>query len=186
MVRERPSILESSILCLDSFCSRCRRVYWRDLDQGMGLKRAVTWPEAELSHTLVTKSTELEICQQTLPTNESSAGERRREVIDQDWVVQSRRMWSGVASTGRLCVRLPYIKHLGPTYLILHKDSTKTVKQLKWSEDFALDQDACNECGGCPSSCADWHLIEPLLQRELAYATFQHIGHVVLSFDRVM
>lgn len=67
-----------------------------------------------------------------------------------------------------------YIDQLRPrtsaldAYLTLVPDGAKAVEELERCEDVTLDQKACKDCCGRPPAGADWHLVEPLLERNLA------------------
>lgn len=53
-------------------------------------------------------------------------------------------------------------------YLLLMEDSAEAVEELEGCEDLALHQDASDDRGRGPPSCADGHLEEPLFQWQLA------------------
>jgi len=53
-------------------------------------------------------------------------------------------------------------------YLVFHEHSSKAVEQLVWGDDLALDQQTHGHRRCRPPSRAYGHLVEPLLQRELA------------------
>lgn len=57
----------------------------------------------------------------------------------------------------------------------LDEDGAEAVEQLEGSDDVALDEDAGEDGGGRPPSCADGHFIEPLFQWELPYRSTSNV-----------
>lgn len=70
-------------------------------------------------------------------------------------------------------------------YLALDKDGSEAVEELERGDDVALDEDGCYDGSAGPVARADGHLVEPLLQRELADRTAlgpstrsEHVVHI--------
>lgn len=70
----------------------------------------------------------------------------------------------------------------GASYLVFDKYGTETVEQLERGDDVTLDQYRGCDCCYRPTSCTDWHLVEPLLQRELSdcasSTSAEHVVHI--------
>ncbi len=76
-------------------------------------------------------------------------------------------------------IRLSLGENGNSPYLTFDEDCTKTVEQLKWSDDVALYKNTSRNGCGRPETGTDWHLVEPLFQRELAKPALKHVGHAL-------
>ena len=71
-------------------------------------------------------------------------------------------------------------------YLTLAEYSSKAVEQLKRRHNLALHERTREHCSRCPPSRAQWHLPEPLLERETSLTTYtavsstHHLIHIEL------
>ena len=69
-------------------------------------------------------------------------------------------------------------------YLLFVEDGSEAVEELEGGEDLALDEQAGEDCGGCPDSGDDGHLEEPCGGAGQSLGRYFHgevCGHTLLQ-----
>ena len=76
-------------------------------------------------------------------------------------------------------VRPRILETRGIAYLTADKDGAERIEELEGRQDVALDQQASDYRCRRPPASADWHLEEPLLQRQTSQISgaSQHCRH---------